>query len=123
MRQTIHNSFTLQLLLPTQTAHTPTEAEPGILQKPRKIYKKKMRKRKNNPRPPRSFLCKTRLLGTQMLSLGRNVIANYIGRTWAAILSILFVPFYVKFPGIEAYGLVGFFCDAGLTHCYTDSYG
>lgn len=44
-----------------------------------------------------------------MASLGRNIIANYIGRTWAAILGILLVPFYLRFMGIEAYGLVGFY--------------
>lgn len=44
-----------------------------------------------------------------MAKLGHNIIANYIGRTWTAILGILFVPFYLKFMGIEAYGLVGFY--------------
>jgi O-antigen/teichoic acid export membrane protein len=44
-----------------------------------------------------------------MKSLGRNIVANYIGRTWIAILSILFIPIYLKFMGIEAYGLVGFY--------------
>jgi O-antigen/teichoic acid export membrane protein len=44
-----------------------------------------------------------------MTSLGRNIVANYVGKTWTVILSILFIPFYLKFLGIEAYGLVGFF--------------
>jgi O-antigen/teichoic acid export membrane protein len=44
-----------------------------------------------------------------MASLGRNIVANYVGRTWAAILGILLVPVYLRFMGIEAYGLVGFY--------------
>ena len=43
-----------------------------------------------------------------MTSLKRNVLANYIGRTWAALLGIVLIPVYIKFVGIEAYGLVGF---------------
>lgn len=44
-----------------------------------------------------------------MASLVKNIAANYIGKTWATILSILFIPFYLKFMGIEAFGLVGFY--------------
>ncbi len=44
-----------------------------------------------------------------MASLGHNVIANYMGRTWTALLGILFIPVYLSFIGIEAYGLVGFY--------------
>lgn len=44
-----------------------------------------------------------------MPSLGRNILANLIGRVWTTLLGILFVPLYLKFMGIEAYGLVGFF--------------
>jgi O-antigen/teichoic acid export membrane protein len=44
-----------------------------------------------------------------MASLSRNVVANYVGRTWTAILGILFIPVYLRFMGIEAYGLVGFY--------------
>lgn len=44
-----------------------------------------------------------------MASLSRNIVANYVGRTWTALLGILLIPVYIKFIGIEAYGLVGFF--------------
>ena len=44
-----------------------------------------------------------------MASLGRNIVANYVGKTWTALLGILLIPIYIKFLGIEAYGLVGFF--------------
>jgi O-antigen/teichoic acid export membrane protein len=53
-----------------------------------------------------------------------NIGANYAGQFWSAISVFLFVPFYLKFLGIESYGLVGFyitlmgvlaFADIGLT--------
>jgi O-antigen/teichoic acid export membrane protein len=44
-----------------------------------------------------------------MASLGSNVVANLIGRAWPSLLGILFVPLYMRFMGIEAYGLVGFY--------------
>jgi O-antigen/teichoic acid export membrane protein len=43
-----------------------------------------------------------------MPSLKLNIIANFIGRGWIAIMGLAFVPLYIKFMGIEAYGLVGF---------------
>lgn len=39
----------------------------------------------------------------------RNVIANFFGRSWPNILAFLFVPIYIRYLGIEAYGLIGFF--------------
>jgi len=53
-----------------------------------------------------------------------NVIANYVGRAWSFISAFVFVPFYLKLLGSEAYGIIGFFAvvlgflafaDAGLT--------
>jgi len=44
-----------------------------------------------------------------MASLKHNIIANYIGRAWTSILGLLLIPTYLKFLGIEAYGLVGFY--------------
>ena len=38
-----------------------------------------------------------------------NVVANFLGRGWHALMSLLFVPLYIRFMGMEAYGLVGFF--------------
>lgn len=39
----------------------------------------------------------------------KNIIANYLGTGWNMVLSLLFVPFYIRILGIEAYGLIGFF--------------
>jgi O-antigen/teichoic acid export membrane protein len=44
-----------------------------------------------------------------MASLSRNIVANYVGRGWMALISLLLIPVYIKFIGVEAYGLVGFY--------------
>src|SRR5262249_50939628 len=44
-----------------------------------------------------------------MSQLQRNIVANFAGKTWSALMGLAFIPLYVKFMGIESYGLVGFF--------------
>ncbi len=44
-----------------------------------------------------------------MSKLKANIIANAGGQAWGAILGIALVPFYLRYLGVEAYGLVGFF--------------
>jgi len=43
------------------------------------------------------------------MALKRNLIANYLGQGWAALMGLAFVPLYIKYLGIEAYGLIGLF--------------
>lgn len=43
------------------------------------------------------------------MSLKKNVIANYLGQGWSALMGIAFVPLYIKYLGMEAYGLIGVF--------------
>jgi O-antigen/teichoic acid export membrane protein len=43
------------------------------------------------------------------MSLKKNVVANYLGQGWVALMGIAFIPLYVKYLGIEAYGLIGVF--------------
>lgn len=38
-----------------------------------------------------------------------NVIANFIGSFGVAILSFIFIPIYINYLGIEAYGIIGFY--------------
>ncbi|MHB8168728.1 MAG: lipopolysaccharide biosynthesis protein [Thermoleophilia bacterium] len=38
-----------------------------------------------------------------------NLLSNYIGSIWAVLLQLAFVPLYIRFLGIEQYGLVGFY--------------
>ena len=47
-----------------------------------------------------------------MLLLGnlrKNLIANYLGQAWVALMNLAFVPIYIQYLGIESYGLIGFF--------------
>ena len=41
--------------------------------------------------------------------LKQNILANYLGNGWTAVMSLVFIPLYLHFLGIEAYGLVGMF--------------
>lgn len=43
------------------------------------------------------------------LSVRRNIIANFVGKAWAGIISLAFVPLYIKLMGVEVYGLLGIF--------------
>ena len=43
------------------------------------------------------------------MSLKKNVVANFLGQGWAALISLAFIPLYIKYLGIEAYGLIGIF--------------
>ena len=43
------------------------------------------------------------------MSLKRNVVANYLGQGWRALMALAFVPLYIRYLGIEAYGLIGMF--------------
>lgn len=42
-------------------------------------------------------------------NLKANVIISYISQIYLIVVSILILPFYIKYMGAEAYGLVGFF--------------
>lgn len=57
-------------------------------------------------------------------SLKINLASNFIGNAWTALISIIFVPFYIRYIGAEGYGLLGVFTtmqvilsllDSGLT--------
>jgi O-antigen/teichoic acid export membrane protein len=39
----------------------------------------------------------------------RSIAANLVGKLWLGLANFIFVPFYIRYLGIEAYGLVGFF--------------
>ncbi len=46
---------------------------------------------------------------TERILLKTNLIANYVGQGWRALVNIAFVPVYVHYLGIEAYGIIGLF--------------
>ena len=43
------------------------------------------------------------------MSLKSNVAANYFGQGWQALMNFAFVPIYIKYLRVEAYGLIGIF--------------
>lgn len=43
------------------------------------------------------------------MTLRANVIASFLGQGWSALVSLAFVPVYIQYLGIEAYGLIGLF--------------
>jgi O-antigen/teichoic acid export membrane protein len=44
-----------------------------------------------------------------MRLIKQNIIANFGGKAWQALMSLAFIPLYIKFMGIESYGLIGIF--------------
>ncbi len=58
------------------------------------------------------------------MKLGINMLAGVANSAWTAVVNLIVVPFYIKYLGIDAYGLIGFFAtlqvmlqllDLGLT--------
>lgn len=54
----------------------------------------------------------------------KNIVANYISKLWVFASIYLFIPLYIKFLGVESYGVINFytvilsillFADAGLS--------
>lgn len=43
------------------------------------------------------------------MSVKKNVIANYLGQGWAGFIGLALVPLYIRYLGVEAYGLIGIF--------------
>lgn len=43
------------------------------------------------------------------MSLKRNLVANYLGQAWTGLIGLAFVPLYIRYLGIESYGLIGVF--------------
>lgn len=43
-----------------------------------------------------------------MPALRHNILANYAGQVWIAVVSVIFIPLYMHALGMEGFGLVGF---------------
>jgi O-antigen/teichoic acid export membrane protein len=63
-----------------------------------------------------------------MTIIKKNISANFAGSIWQTLMGFVFVPFYIKFMGIESYGLIGIFAtlqiifgllDVGLSSALT----
>jgi len=48
-------------------------------------------------------------LSATLSILGKNILANLLSNVWSTALSLILIPIYVKFLGIESYGLIGFY--------------
>jgi O-antigen/teichoic acid export membrane protein len=44
-----------------------------------------------------------------MSRVRRNIVANVLGKGASALFTLIFVPLHLKYLGVEAYGLVGFY--------------
>jgi O-antigen/teichoic acid export membrane protein len=44
-----------------------------------------------------------------MNPLKKNIVANFAGSIWQALMGLVFIPLYIKFMGVESYGLIGIF--------------
>jgi O-antigen/teichoic acid export membrane protein len=42
-------------------------------------------------------------------SLKKNIFANFTGSFWQTLMGLIFIPLYIKYIGIESYGLIGIF--------------
>ncbi|HEU0294628.1 MAG TPA: oligosaccharide flippase family protein [Anaerolineales bacterium] len=45
----------------------------------------------------------------QKASLKQNIISNFAGQGWSSLIGMVAIPLYIKFLGIEGYGLIGFY--------------
>lgn len=43
------------------------------------------------------------------MALRKNLIANFLGQAWTGLIGLVFLPLYISYLGIEAYGLIGIF--------------
>lgn len=43
------------------------------------------------------------------MKLGHNLLAGWANSAWSALLAFAVVPFYLKYLGVESYGLIGFY--------------
>ncbi|QXE91539.1 oligosaccharide flippase family protein [Geomonas subterranea] len=44
-----------------------------------------------------------------MSLLKKNLAANFAGSVWLTLMNLAFIPLYIKFLGVESYGLIGVF--------------
>lgn len=51
----------------------------------------------------------------------KNTIANLLGQIWSAIMGIAFIPIFIKYLGIEAWGIIGFISVLQVTLSLLDS--
>src|SRR3984957_12787851 len=53
--------------------------------------------------------CAVRAFGAHLVSVKANVIANYFSQAYMAVMGFVFVPVFIKYLGVEAFGLIAVF--------------
>jgi O-antigen/teichoic acid export membrane protein len=48
-------------------------------------------------------------VGLSISTLKKNLAASFVGNGWTALMAVVLVPLYIKFLGLEAWGLIGIF--------------
>lgn len=46
---------------------------------------------------------------TQKPALYKNILANFFGSTWTGLVALIFLPYYLRLMGGEAFAIIGFF--------------
>jgi O-antigen/teichoic acid export membrane protein len=50
-----------------------------------------------------------------LTKLRSNVLANFLGQGWTALVQLIALPLYIKLAGIEAFGLIAFYVTLQIT--------
>jgi len=48
-------------------------------------------------------------MSAQQPDIKKNILANFAGQGWSFVVGMIAIPIYIKFLGIEGYGLIGFY--------------
>lgn len=68
---------------------------------------KKLRRWRDISYPGKTAITPISFPRIRMTKVQMNTIANYAGSIWSAVMGLVFVPLYIKFMGMESFGLVG----------------
>jgi O-antigen/teichoic acid export membrane protein len=55
-----------------------------------------------------------------MKLIKQNIVANFAGSNWQALMGLIFIPLYMKLLGIEAWGLIGIYTMLQTVFCLLD---
>ncbi|MBN2019726.1 MAG: oligosaccharide flippase family protein [Sedimentisphaerales bacterium] len=55
-----------------------------------------------------------------MKLIKQNIVANFTGSNWQALMGLIFIPLYMKLLGIEAWGLIGIYAMLQTMFCLLD---
>ena len=65
--------------------------------------------KKSDVRTPKTGKIKNQHYAKVSTQLKKNITANLAGSIWQALMGLVFIPLYIKFMGVESFGLIGIF--------------